>query len=277
MDPGTMMAIAQGASSVLGFLGGEDTNQANSAQSQAQMDFQREMSNTSYQRAVVDMKAAGLNPMLAYSQGGASSPGGSQAVMQNTTAAAAAAAQATAGMQLTNAQTDKTRAEADYTRAQTLLPPEQIAEIRQRVGTGSQSARQLSSLADYYEARNREGYGVSEGRRAFHSANREQYQAEGEEAYKYRSPSGFQTPQIESMEQSAGASKASAGASNASARRQIAGAILDELRQPEHRAQAGYWNDVRKGGVYFDKGSQALGRLTSSAASAARAGRGFRP
>lgn len=47
-----------------------------SAQAKKQMDFQQQMRSTEWQVGIEDMRAAGLNPALAYSQGGASSPGG---------------------------------------------------------------------------------------------------------------------------------------------------------------------------------------------------------
>jgi hypothetical protein len=63
--------------------GGIDSNRMNIASSREQMAFQERMAKTSYQNAVADMKSAGLNPALAYQQGGASTPTGSKAVVDN--------------------------------------------------------------------------------------------------------------------------------------------------------------------------------------------------
>lgn len=51
----------------------------NAAEAQKNRDWQERMANTEIQRRMEDLKKSGLNPVLAVSQGGASSPSGSTA------------------------------------------------------------------------------------------------------------------------------------------------------------------------------------------------------
>lgn len=58
--------------------GAERAMDFSSAEAIANRDWQEKMSNTSWQRGTADMMAAGINPMLSYMKGGATTPGGGQ-------------------------------------------------------------------------------------------------------------------------------------------------------------------------------------------------------
>jgi len=79
--PGSVIGAGIGAAASL--IGGQQQNAANRAMAGQQMDFQERMRGTQYQTTVADLKAAGLNPMLAYTQGGAGTPQGATAQMGN--------------------------------------------------------------------------------------------------------------------------------------------------------------------------------------------------
>lgn len=81
--PAIIGAVGAIGGGLLAREGQRDANRDNLRIAREQMAFQERMSNSAYSRAVADMKRAGLNPMLAYQQGGASTPQGAQATMEN--------------------------------------------------------------------------------------------------------------------------------------------------------------------------------------------------
>ncbi|WNK12613.1 MAG: DNA pilot protein [Microvirus sp.] len=143
------------AGGLLDTFGQVQARRDSKAMAYQQMNFQADMSNTSYQRAVADMKAAGLNPMLAYSQGGASTPSGASAAPApveygKALSSAMQFRMIDSGIEKTVAETDRNKAEtavaavmADQIAAETRLKnvsalsqermlEEQIRQLTQR-------------------------------------------------------------------------------------------------------------------------------------------------
>ena len=147
----------------LGFIGQQQTNQKNwdiaqaanqasAEQAARQMDFQERMRKTQYQTAVEDMKASGLNPMLAYSQGGAGTPTGamgsvSTATMKNALGAGVTGYQQMsmneADIDLKKATTVGTTASTIKTEADTIKTAADIGYILENTKLNQQTQRNL--------------------------------------------------------------------------------------------------------------------------------------
>ena len=158
--------IASGIGAALGFIGQQQTNQkqwdmaqaanaASAEQAQKQMDFQERMRETQYQTAIKDMQKAGLNPMLAYQQGGAGTPSGamgqvSTAKVGNSMASALQGYQSMAmnyeDIKLKDATTKGTTASTIKTEADTIKTAAEIGYILENTKLNAEQQRNLQQM-----------------------------------------------------------------------------------------------------------------------------------
>lgn len=256
------VVAAIAGSALASYAGARQQNNSAQAISDRQMQFQEDMSNTAYQRATTDMKASGLNPMLAYSQGGASTPSGSAAPVTNELGAAASGGMAAAQSIMAVKQAD---ANIDYTRAQEVQAG---AVARANTATAQQVELQTAAAVEKLRAEARSaGYRADADKyaeqRAEHGTRREQAESYGAQ---YRTQVEDYNSQLANARLGYIPSQAALESETRhyDTRRAGAEALLQEYGVPRARNEASYENSNMGG---YRPYLYDLGKILNSAGS----------
>jgi hypothetical protein len=150
LNPGSL--IQAGAS----LLGGIQRNTSQQDQARAANEFSAQQFATRYQTTVKDMEAAGLNPMLAYSQGASGQPSGQQAVMTDYFSPAVSAYQNSNQQLLQEAQAEQARSSASLNARQERLVNATVDKTVQEISNLKANEDQVRALVDnlYYQQKN---------------------------------------------------------------------------------------------------------------------------
>ncbi|QXP08558.1 MAG: DNA pilot protein [Arizlama microvirus] len=216
-----MPQLGAAAGSLIDGLRSENAQDSLNAQTMAEAqktrDFQERMRSTQYQTAVDDLQKAGLNPMLAYSQGGAGTPSGATSgPLQNKVATGAATARESANTMNTLQQTQTNAAQLDLLKAQTSKTQSET------LSNAAATAIQAQELA----ARTAEADTAT----TTASLNRAAYQAD------------LQKRQV-AAQQAAQTYNRESETFNANVQKQKAESTLTQMEIPRAQSEAKFWND----------------------------------
>lgn len=143
-----MSLLGEIGGGALGLLGQLSANSSNKKIAREQMAFQERMANTSYQRAVGDLQAAGLNPMLAYSQGGAPSPAGASTTVGNVGSAAVSSARDASNNAVAVEQVEQAKATTAQIEATTEKIRSETMSLQMNTALAQANLRQMQVLGD---------------------------------------------------------------------------------------------------------------------------------
>jgi len=148
------MDLGDVGSGVLGYLGAKEANDSRETIAERANAFSAQQYATRYQTTVKDLTQAGLNPMLAYSQGVGSAPSGQQAQgIENTMSSAVDAYQKSSQRTLLAAQVQNVNADTSLKEAQAIAAKAQAdaseSASRNSTATANESTVRMVSQQNY--------------------------------------------------------------------------------------------------------------------------------